>query len=163
VPRTAFGGTENAERRTLNEMRYLAIDYGTKRTGLAICDADETFASPLAVIESGRKLLTKIVEIVKAENVEAIVLGLPLNMTGTEGPQTKLVRKFADQLQTHLPIPVYLQDERLSSFAAEEKLAPANLTRGKQKERLDAVAAAEILEAFLEQKRSAADAGTKPQ
>ncbi len=141
-------------------MRYLAIDYGTKRTGLAICDAGETLASPLAVIESNRKLLTKIAEIVEAENVEAIVLGLPLNMDGTEGPQTKLVLKFADQLQAHLSIPVYLHDERLSSFAAEEKLAPADLTRGKQKKRLDAVAAAEILEAFLEHKRSAGNAGT---
>lgn len=141
-------------------MRYLAIDYGTKRTGLAICDADETLASPLAVIESGRKLLTKITQIVKAEKVEAIVLGLPLNMTGSEGPQSKLVLKFADQLQAHLPIPVYLHDERLSSFAAEEKLAPANLTKSKQKKRLDAVAAAEILEAFLEHKHSAGDAGT---
>jgi putative Holliday junction resolvase len=139
-------------------MRYLAIDYGTKRTGLAICDAGETLASPLAVIESNQKLLTKIAEIVEAENVEAIVLGLPLNMDGTEGPQTKLVLKFADRLQAHLPIPVYLHDERLSSFAAEEKLAPANLTKGKQKKRLDAVAAAEILEAFLEQKRSAGNA-----
>jgi len=143
-------------------MRYLAIDYGTRRTGLAICDAGEILASPLAVIDSRRKLLTKIAEIVKAENVEAIVLGLPLNMTGSEGPQTKLVRKFSDQLRSSLPIPVYLHDERLSSFAAEEKLAPADLTRGKQKERLDAVAAAEILEAFLEQKRSAADPGTDP-
>lgn len=143
-------------------MRYLAIDYGTKRTGLAICDAGETLASPLAVIDSRRKLLTRIAEIVKAENVEAVVLGLPLNMTGSEGPQTKLTQKFADQLRSSLPLPVYLQDERLSSFAAEEKLAPANLTRGKQKERLDAVAAAEILEAFLEQKRSPADPGTNP-
>jgi putative Holliday junction resolvase len=143
-------------------MRYLAIDYGTKRTGLAICDAAQTIASPLAVIGDRKLLLAKIAEIVEAENVQAIVLGLPLNMTGSEGPQAKLVRKFADQLRAHVHTPVYLQDERLSSFGAEEKLAPANLTRGKQKKRLDAVAAAEILEAFLEQKRSAGDAGTDP-
>ena len=65
----------------------------------------------------------------------------------------RVVKKFAGQIQARLTIPVYFQDERLSSFGAEEKLAPANLTRGKMKERLDAVAAAEILEAFLEQKR----------
>ena len=141
-------------------MRYLAIDYGTRRTGLAICDAGETIASPLAVIEGGKELLTKIAQIVQAEGIEAIVLGLPLNMDGSQGPQSKLVLKFADQLQAHLRIPVCLHDERLSSFAAEEKLAPANLTKGKHKKRLDAVAAAEILEAFLEQKRSARDAGT---
>ncbi|MEK7995759.1 MAG: RuvX/YqgF family protein, partial [Planctomycetota bacterium] len=72
-------------------MRYLAIDYGTRRTGLAICDASETIASPLAVIEGEEKLLTKIAQIVQAEGVQAIVLGLPLNMSGSEGPQTKLV------------------------------------------------------------------------
>ncbi|MHC4509408.1 MAG: Holliday junction resolvase RuvX [Planctomycetota bacterium] len=143
-------------------MRYLAIDYGTRRTGLAICDAAETIASPLAVIEGREELPSKIAEIVEAQDVEAVVLGLPVNMDRSEGPQAKLVLKFAEQLRALLPIPVHLQDERLSSFGAEEKLAPANLTKGKQKKRLDAVAAAEILEAFLEQKRSADDAGTNP-
>jgi putative Holliday junction resolvase len=133
-------------------MRYLAIDYGTKRTGLAICDASETIASPLAVLHGQKELLKKIVEIVETENVEAIVLGLPLNMTGTEGPQTKLVRKFAEQLKNHISIPIHFQDERLSSFGAEEKLSPADFTTKKRKKRIDAVAAAEILEAFLEQK-----------
>jgi putative Holliday junction resolvase len=136
------------------KMRYLAIDHGTKRTGLAICDAAETIASPLAVIHSRKGLLKKIAEIVEAENVEAIVLGLPLNMTGSESSQTKLVRKFAEQLKDQISVPVHLQDERLSSFSAEEKLAPADLTRGKRKKRIDAVAAAEILEAFLEQKKA---------
>jgi putative Holliday junction resolvase len=133
-------------------MRYLAIDYGTKRTGLAICDASETIVSPLAVLRGQKELLKKIAEIVKAENVEAVVLGLPLNMSGTESTQTKLALKFAEQLKGQLSIPVHFQDERLSSFGAEEKLAPAEFTRGKRKKRIDAVAAAEILEAFLEQK-----------
>jgi putative Holliday junction resolvase len=135
-------------------MRYLAIDYGTKRTGLAICDAAETIASPLAVLHGQKELLRKIAEIVETENVEAIVLGLPLNMTGTEGPQTKLVRKFAEQLKSHLSIPLHFQDERLSSFGAEEKLAPADFTAARRRKRIDAVAAAEILEAFLEHNRA---------
>ena len=142
----------NAKHGILNEMRYLAIDYGIKRTGLAICDAAETIASPLAVLQGQKKLLNRIVDIVEAEKVEAIVLGLPLNMAGSESTQTKLVLKFAEQLKDRLLIPVHLQDERLSSFGAEEKLAPADFTRGKRKKRIDAVAAAEILEAFLEQK-----------
>jgi len=134
-------------------MRYLAIDYGTRRTGLAICDPNETIASPLTVLQSQESLPEKIARIVKDESVEAIVLGLPLNMDGSEGPQAQIVMKFADRLQAYLKIPVYFQDERLSSFGAEEKLAPANLTKAEKKKRLDAVAAAEILEAFLEQKR----------
>ena len=132
-------------------MRYLAIDYGTKRTGLAICDFAETIASPLTVIQGQKELIKKISEIIEAENVDAVVLGLPINMDGSEGPQAKLVLKFGKQLQNCLKIPVLLQDERLSSFGAEEKLIPANYTRKKKKKRLDAVAAAEILESFLQQ------------
>ncbi len=141
-------------------MRYLAIDHGTKRTGLAICDSGETIASPLTVIQGKKELLKKIAEVVETENVEAVVLGLPLNMTGSESAQTKLVLKFAGQLKDHLHIPVHLQDERLSSFSAEEKLASAKFTKEKMRKRLDAVAAAEILEAFLEQKTPRNSTGT---
>jgi putative Holliday junction resolvase len=134
-------------------MRYLAIDYGIKRTGLAICDSAETIVSPLAVLEGQKELLKKIAEVVKTEGVDSIVLGLPLNMDGSEGSQAKLVLKFADRLKEHLDIPIHFQDERLSSFGAEDKLASAQFTRGKKKKRLDAIAAAEILEAFLERKK----------
>ena len=133
-------------------MRYLAIDYGNKRTGLAICDQGETIVSPLAVIPSGKDLVNKILEVIKKENIEAVVVGLPLNMDDSKGSQAQIAMKFAEQLKTNLQIPLYLQDERLSSFAAEEKLAPAQYTRAKKKERLDAIAAAEILELFLQQK-----------
>jgi putative Holliday junction resolvase len=132
-------------------MRYLAIDYGNKRTGLAICDFAETIASPLTVIQGQKELLQKISEVVEKENVDAVVLGLPLNMDGSEGAQAELVLKFGKQLQNCLKIPVLLQDERLSSFGAEEKLISANYTRKKKKKRLDAIAAAEILESFLQQ------------
>lgn len=136
-------------------MRYLAIDYGSKHTGLAICDRSEMIASPLAVIDGTKDLLKKIADIVKTENVEAIVLGLPLNMDDSEGPQAKLVLGFAEQLKTHLNIPVHLHDERLSTFSAEEKLASLDHTGKKKRirKRLDALAAAEILEAFLEEKQ----------
>ena len=143
-------------------MRYLAIDYGKKRTGLAICDADEKIVSPLKIIQGQKNILTEIIEITMAEGVEAIVLGLPFNMDGTEGFQAKLVREFAKKLKESLPLAVYFQDERLSSFGAEEKLASAGFTKAAQKDRLDAVAAAEILEAFLEQKRNTGEAGTDP-
>jgi putative Holliday junction resolvase len=143
-------------------MRYLSIDHGTRRTGLAICDAGESIVSPLAVIEGRQSLESKIAEIIKAENVGAVVLGLPLNMDGSEGPQTQLVRKFANKLRAHLDVPVHFQDERLSSFGAEEKLAPANLSRGKMKARLDAVAAAEILQAFLDRDHAPDGTTTDP-
>ena len=134
-------------------MRYLAIDYGIKRIGLAICDAGETIVSPVAVLEGQKDLVKKIADVVKTEGVGAIVLGLPLNMDDSEGTQARLVLKFAEQLKEHLDIPIHLQDERLSSFGAEDRLAPADFTRGKKRKRLDAIAAAEFLEAFLEQKK----------
>ena len=135
-------------------MRYLAIDYGTKRTGLAICDQAETIASPLTVIQGQKDLIQKISEIIDAENVDAVILGLPLNMDGSEGPQAKLVLAFAGELKDHIQVPVYLQDERLSSFGAERKLQGIGLTRGKKRERIDALAAAEILQGFLEGRKS---------
>lgn len=136
-------------------MRYLAIDHGLKRTGLAICDPAETFASPLEVIQTDKNtLIKKIKEIVNAEHVDAIVLGLPLNMDDSKGYQAKIVEQFAERLKKHIALPIHFQDERLSTFQAKEKLAPAELTTKKKKKRLDAVAAAQILEAFLEQKNS---------
>jgi len=136
-------------------MRYLAIDYGTKHTGLAICDSSETIVSPYDILQGQKELPKRIADVVKQENVEAIVLGLPLNMDDSEGGQAKLVLKFAEQLKKYLDIPVHLQDERLSSFGAEDKLASFELRRGKKrKKRIDAIAAAEILENFLEQKRT---------
>lgn len=136
-------------------MRYLAIDYGNRRTGLAICDAQEIIASPLAVLQSQKNLLEKIIDVVKSEEVEAIVLGLPFNMDGSEGFQAKIVLKFAKQLESHLQIPIHFQDERLSTFAAKEKMAEDDSFKNKKKnkKRLDAVAAAQILEEFLEQKK----------
>jgi putative Holliday junction resolvase len=134
-------------------MRYLAIDYGTKRTGLAICDPTETIVSPLAGLATAKGLLDKILEIARSENVEAVVVGLPMNMDDSIGPQAKIVQEFAEKLKKFISVPIYLQDERLTTFAAEGKLVERELTRKKKKKRIDALAAAEILQAFLDSKR----------
>ncbi|MGE5295972.1 MAG: Holliday junction resolvase RuvX [Solirubrobacterales bacterium] len=133
-------------------MRYLAIDYGMKRTGLAVCDAEETIASPLAVVQGHKDLIERIKKIVASEGIGGIVVGLPLNMDDSEGPMAKLVQAFAKELGKQVPIPIHLQDERLSSFEAEQKLQEFGLTRGKKRQRLDALAAADILQTFLDQK-----------
>jgi putative Holliday junction resolvase len=143
-------------------MRYLAIDYGTKTTGLAICDPTETIVSPLAGLPTAKDLLSKIVEIIRMENVEGVVIGLPLNMDGTQGGQAGIVREFADELKILIDVVIFFQDERLSTFAAEAKLsqqpfgglASRKLTRKKKKKRIDALAAAEILQSFLDSKRT---------
>ncbi len=134
-------------------MRYMAIDFGDKRTGLAVCDADETIASPLTVLTGQGALPERIAEAIKTQQIDAVVLGLPLNMDGTEGGRVKIVRKFAEELITFIDVPVQFHDERLSSFDAEGKFAGSELTRKQKKRRLDAVAAATILQSFLDHKR----------
>ena len=133
-------------------MRILAIDYGKKRTGLAICDQAEKIASPLAVLQARAGLIRKILGYIENEDVGAVVVGLPLNMDGSEGPQVKQVRQFANELKKHIDLPLRFQDERLSSFEAGEKLSKTSLTRKKKRKRLDAIAAAGILQSFLDSK-----------
>jgi len=135
-------------------MRYLAIDYGGKNIGLAVCDADETICSPYAVIEAGKGPFEKIAEIIKSENIDVVVVGLPVNMDGSYGPQAQVSLKFATKLKQFIDVPVQFQDERLSSFAAEEKFADVELPKKQRIKKLDAVAAAHILEAFLESKNT---------
>ena len=135
-------------------MRYLAIDYGTRRTGLAVCDPLEVVVSPLIVIQGQKKLIDKISEILISERIEAVVIGMPLNMDDTKGAQAGIVAKFAEKLKKQITIPIHFQDERLSSFAAGEKLASVQLKRKTKRKLIDAIAAAEILEAFLQSKES---------
>lgn len=135
-------------------MRYLAIDLGSRRIGLAISDQQQTLASPLGILRPGPELLDQIARIIKEQGVGGVVVGLPLNMDGTEGPQARKVREFAEVLARQIGVPVHLQDERLTSFSAEQRLGDWPLSRAKRQMRVDAVAAAEILEAFLERLRT---------
>ncbi len=134
-------------------MRYLAIDHGQKRTGLALCDAGEAVVSPLRALEGQTDLIGRIKEAVAEYQVEALVIGLPYNMDGTEGPRADEVRRFAGQLKAAVGLPIEFFDERLSSFEAQEKLAGRDLTRKGKKKRIDAIAAAAILQGFLDAKK----------
>ena len=133
-------------------MRYLAIDHGQKRTGLAVSDASETLVSPHSVIETQNEeeLLKRVISVIDEEKIEAVVIGMPFNMDGSEGPRVKKVRAFGKLLADRLKIQVLFHDERLSSFEAEQLMVGMELTRKKKKKRLDAIAAAEILKGFLE-------------
>jgi putative Holliday junction resolvase len=136
------------------KMRYLAIDHGQKRTGLAISDSSETLVSPHSVIETANEeeLLRRISGVLDAEEIDAVVVGLPVNMDGTEGPRVRQVRQFVLMLQQRTDKPIHLHDERLSSFEADCLVGDLELTRKKKKKRLDAIAAAAILRSFFEQK-----------
>ncbi|MBC8379289.1 MAG: Holliday junction resolvase RuvX [Planctomycetes bacterium] len=135
-------------------MRYLAIDHGQKRTGLAVSDASETLVSPHSVIEtqSSIELLKRVLVVIDEEGISAVVIGMPFNMDGSEGPRAVQVREFAKKLADRVDIPIIFQDERLSSFEAEGLITSLELTRKKKKKRLDALAAAEILKAFFAEK-----------
>ena len=138
-------------------MRYLAVDYGLKRAGVALCDAHETIVSPLCQVPvetSGpEKLFAQLQQLIQEHQVEAVVVGLPLNMDNSEGEQAKLSRKFAQDLAQAVNLPVHLQDERLSTAAADEKLATSGLSRKKQRQKRDMLAACDILEEFLRRER----------
>ena len=130
-------------------MRFLCIDLGDKRTGLAVCDSDEIIASPIGVIEGGGNLSDQVLKTIQQYGAEAVVLGLPLNMDGSEGDRAAVVRKFARELSEKIEIPIFFQDERLSSYSAQNRLSRTGLTHKKKKNRMDAIAAAEILKEFI--------------
>ena len=132
--------------------RFLGIDHGSKRIGLAVSDPGATLASPLTTIAASSNLSDEIASVLsyaKDYDIDAFVVGLPLNMDDTEGNQAKTVRRFGTELERISGKPVHYWDERLSSHAAEELLLPAELTRKKHKARLDRVAALVILQGFL--------------
>jgi 6-phosphogluconolactonase len=136
-------------------MRYLAIDYGQKRIGLAVSDAGEAMAFPLLTIDADSDPLSKIAGVIQEERIGAILVGLPLNMDGTEGPQAKAVRLFGRKLSAKVSIEITYFDERLSSSDADWKLSGMELTRGKKKKLQDAIAAASFLQAFLDERKKA--------
>lgn len=151
----------------LKKMRTLAIDYGAKRTGLAMSDEGARFATPIDVIATDSNLVATITALVKRESVERIVIGLPMHMDGTAGSTSKSVRAFAQEIATATSLVPLFIDERLSSFDAEQQLidhkrAGGKMTRKMKKERLDALAAASFLQAFLDGKLAPIDPADVP-
>lgn len=132
---------------------WIGVDYGTRRVGLAIADATAAIATPHATLPAAGNApadARRIVAWAVARDPVGIVLGLPLNMDGTEGPQARLCRHLAEQLQTLTTLPVHLWDERLSSFQADETLDRAGVRRSRRVRLRDALAAQVILQSFLD-------------
>lgn len=138
-----------------NLNRILSLDYGRKRIGLAISDPTRTIASPLTTLvrRAGKRppwpLIREIVE--KYEVTEAVV-GLPLDLSGEEGDWAREVREFGAEFERRFLLPVHWIDERLSSVQAERAVRSMGLTRSarEEKERVDAAAAAIILQGYLD-------------
>ena len=130
--------------------RWVCIDYGARRIGIAAGSTGDGIACPLEVVaaEPRDRAIRAIGRIAAEYEAEGIVVGWPLNMDDTEGPQGRVARAMAGDLAAATGMDVRMWDERLSSFAADEKLA-GMMTRKKRKARQDAVAAAEILQDFF--------------
>ena len=132
-------------------MRVLAVDYGDARTGIAMSDLLCSIVGSTTVIHSRNpeKTLDAICQLVKENGVGEIVMGLPRNMNGTEGPRAELCREFAARLEEKTGIKVAMWDERRTTVEAHQILNDHNYHGKKRKNTVDAVAASLILEGYL--------------
>jgi putative Holliday junction resolvase len=137
------------------DKRLMGLDLGTKTIGVATSDRTRMIATPIETIV--RKKFTadaeRLLAIIAAENIGLIVLGLPVNMDGTEGPRCQSTRAFARNFARLSPVPVVFWDERLSTAAVERMLIEADASRAKRDQVIDKLAAAWILQAALDSLR----------
>lgn len=128
------------------------LDLGTKTIGVAISDLRRSVATPVEVIrrEKFTADATRLLALLNTRLVAGIVLGLPLNMDGSEGPRAQSTRAFARNLEGLTPLPIAFWDERLSTVAAERALIEADTSRKRRKEVIDQVAAGYILQGALD-------------
>jgi putative pre-16S rRNA nuclease len=129
--------------------RVMALDYGAVRCGVAVSDPSGTLATPMPVVERAgtKKGLARLAELVTSSDVERVVVGLPLTMSGAEGPQAVETRDFAERLGRRVNVPIELYDERLTTVQAGRSGGATDL---------DSRAAAHLLEAFLDSRRTTA-------
>jgi putative Holliday junction resolvase len=132
--------------------RVIGIDLGARRIGVAASDELRLTAQPRTTLarRGGVRDLEAIAEVVTREGAVAVVLGLPLDPQGEEGPAARGARAFAERLRAHLGVPVELIDESFSTVEAEEVLLRADLSRARRRQVVDRVAAAVILQRWLE-------------
>lgn len=140
-------------------MRILGLDYGDKTIGVAVSDPFGWTAQGLEIIKRAngndfKKPMARLAEILAEYEVETIVLGYPKNMDNTEGPRCEKTKEFKERLERRFQkIPVLLQDERMSTVAANRSLLEADLSREKRKSVIDKMAAVHILQGYLDGKK----------
>lgn len=139
-------------------VRLIGLDLGTKTIGIATSDLTRQIATPRETISRTKFQVDvqKLSTIARAEAIGLIVLGLPINMDGTEGPRAQSTRSFARNLAKHLDLPLIFWDERLSTAAVQRMMIAADVSRAKRAENVDKLAAAYILQSLLDALREAA-------
>jgi putative Holliday junction resolvase len=141
-------------------VRVLALDLGSKRIGVAVSDITGSVASPLTVLTRSRSRRhdhERIAALVRDEEAEMVVIGLPIHLSGAEGPAARAARTEAEALGTMIAVPIETFDERLTTVTAERALAEAGVRGPARRQLVDKVAAAVILQSFLDRR-----AGSRP-
>ncbi len=135
--------------------KYLAVDYGDKRTGLADCDISGMLASGIGTISEGgmTKTAERVVKEATSRGVKKIIVGLPKNMDGTEGERAGVIRIFADMLRTMCDIPIELYDERMTTMVAYRFLDASGTFGKRRKDVIDTLSAEIILQNYLDRER----------
>jgi putative holliday junction resolvase len=136
-------------------VRVIALDLGSRRIGVAVSDSTGTVASPLTVLarsRSRRHDYERIAAVVRDEEAELVVIGLPISLSGNEGPAARAARIEANALATLVDVPIETFDERLTTVTAERALTEAGVRGPARRQVVDKVAAAVILQAFLDRR-----------
>lgn len=136
-------------------MKIMSVDYGDVRTGIAFSDINESLASPYTVIKESYqpKLVDKLCELIKKENAQKVVVGLPRNMDGSYGFRCDACKELGENLEKASGVPVFYQDERLTTVIAHDILSANNVRGKKKKATVDAVSAVMILQSFLDKNK----------
>lgn len=138
-------------------MKYLGIDYGTKRVGVALSDDEGNIAFPLMVIENNNTLLDTILDIIEKEAVAGIVIGESRNYKGEENPLMKDITRFRKDLEEKISVPIYFESEVLTTAEARRVPQASDMPRSRKqvkRKALDAQAAALILQSYLDKQRT---------
>jgi len=143
--------------------RVLGVDVGTVRIGLALSDLERIVATPFQTVQARdqQAAIEEISALAAAHQVQALVIGLPLDLDGTEGRAAKRTRRFVERLEARLALPVHWLDERLTSQQATRALLEADMGRAQRKKVIDQVAAALILQSWLDAQRAAPPYGAR--
>lgn len=140
-------------------MKTIAFDIGTRRVGVAVSDAAGVMAMPVQVVRrsgDAARDATALARLAESHGAERIVAGLPVTLRGEEGPAAQQVREFVELLREHTAAEVVLWDERMTTAIAERAMIQANASRGRRRETVDQVAAALILQSYLDASRASA-------
>jgi putative Holliday junction resolvase len=138
------------------EQRILGLDVGERRIGVALSDASGILATPLTTIKAvpQEQALAQLVDLTRDYAAVLVVIGLPLTLRGEVGPQAQVVQRFGDILADRLPCPIQFFDERLTTAAAEQMMRELGIKPERRKQQIDQVAAAIILQDFLDHRRN---------